>query len=68
MFQVNPKCVTLGELYGEIDSNTLEWHDGLIGSATRKFSSDPTLLKTEDGTSTRPVSRLTALSTPNPVS
>ncbi|VDI25996.1 Hypothetical predicted protein [Mytilus galloprovincialis] len=29
--------------------------------------SDPTLLKTEDGTSTRPVSRLTALSTPNPV-
>ncbi|XP_052105827.1 dynein axonemal heavy chain 6-like isoform X2 [Mytilus californianus] len=66
VFQVNPKCVTLGELYGEVDSNTLEWHDGLIGSATRKFSSDPSQLKTEDGTSTRPVSRLTALSTPNP--
>lgn len=68
MFQVNPKCVKLGELYGETDPNTFEWHDGLIGSATRKFSTDHSQLKSgEDGTNTRPVSRMTPLSTPNAV-
>ena len=37
-FAINPKCVKLGELYGETDINTFEWSDGLIASATRKFS------------------------------
>ncbi|CAG5136729.1 unnamed protein product, partial [Candidula unifasciata] len=37
-FVINPKCVTLGELYGETDPNTFEWSDGLIANATRKFS------------------------------
>jgi dynein heavy chain len=49
VFQVNPKCVKLGELYGETDPNTFEWHDGLIGSATRRFSTDPNQSKAEDG-------------------
>ena len=37
-FFINPKCVKLGELYGETDPNTFEWSDGLIALATRKFS------------------------------
>lgn len=65
---MNPKCVKLGELYGETDPNTFEWHDGLIGSATRRFSTDPNQSKAEDGSTSRPISRLTALSTPAPVS
>ncbi|XP_063775070.1 dynein axonemal heavy chain 14 isoform X3 [Pseudophryne corroboree] len=37
-FIINPKCVTLGELYGEIDPNTMEWSDGLLASAVRTFT------------------------------
>ena len=37
-FTLNPKCIKLGELYGETDMNTYEWTDGLIAIATRKFS------------------------------
>ncbi|XP_078503488.1 dynein axonemal heavy chain 14 [Lissotriton helveticus] len=37
-FIINPKCVTLGELYGEIDPNTMEWSDGLLAAAVRKFA------------------------------
>ncbi|KAH9496161.1 Dynein heavy chain 6, axonemal [Bulinus truncatus] len=39
-FTINPKCVTLGELYGETDPNTFEWSDGLIANATRRFSKE----------------------------
>ncbi|OWF46435.1 Dynein heavy chain 6, axonemal [Mizuhopecten yessoensis] len=38
VFTINPKCVKLGELYGETDPNTFEWTDGLIATATRKFA------------------------------
>ncbi|XP_066451266.1 dynein axonemal heavy chain 14 isoform X2 [Eleutherodactylus coqui] len=37
-FIINPKCVTLGELYGEINPNTMEWSDGLLASAVRTFT------------------------------
>ncbi|XP_069810836.1 dynein axonemal heavy chain 14 isoform X3 [Dendropsophus ebraccatus] len=37
-FIINPKCVTLGELYGEINPNTIEWSDGLLASAVRTFA------------------------------
>ncbi|XP_075057079.1 dynein axonemal heavy chain 14 [Mixophyes fleayi] len=37
-FIINPKCVTLGELYGKIDPNTMEWSDGLLASAVRTFT------------------------------
>ncbi|GFO34548.1 dynein heavy chain 1, axonemal, partial [Plakobranchus ocellatus] len=39
-FTINPKCVKLGELYGETDPNTFEWSDGLIANATRRFCKD----------------------------
>ena len=35
---MNPKCVSMGELYGETDPNTFEWTDGLIAAATRRFA------------------------------
>ncbi|XP_029448950.1 dynein heavy chain 14, axonemal isoform X2 [Rhinatrema bivittatum] len=41
-FAINPKCVTLGELFGEMDPNTMEWSDGLLASAVRKFAKHPT--------------------------
>ncbi|XP_071833092.1 dynein axonemal heavy chain 6-like isoform X4 [Apostichopus japonicus] len=37
-FSINPKCVKIGELYGQTDPNTLEWTDGLLASAIRRFS------------------------------
>ena len=40
VFTVNPKCVKLGELYGETDPNTYDWSDGLIAMAVRKFSKE----------------------------
>ncbi|XP_012153033.2 dynein heavy chain at 16F [Megachile rotundata] len=35
MYVINPKAITIGELYGEVDIMTNEWHDGLIGSKVR---------------------------------
>ncbi|XP_037937177.1 dynein heavy chain 6, axonemal [Teleopsis dalmanni] len=32
---MNPKAVTMNELYGYVDSKTLEWQDGLLGLAVR---------------------------------
>jgi len=66
MFTINPKCVKLGELYGETDPNTFEWTDGLIATATRKFAKEhlqPTL-----GEESRPSSTMSALSGIMPVS
>ncbi|KAI4494191.1 hypothetical protein M0802_009060 [Mischocyttarus mexicanus] len=34
MYILNPKAVTLGELYGEVDTLTNEWRDGLLGFQT----------------------------------
>eukprot|EP01041_Mallomonas_annulata_P001585 gene1585-3062_t len=33
----NPKCITMGELYGEFNPLTQEWHDGLASSIMREF-------------------------------
>ncbi|XP_065071378.1 dynein axonemal heavy chain 6-like isoform X2 [Rhopilema esculentum] len=38
MFSVNPKCISLGELYGEVDQMTMEWSDGLLAAAIRVFA------------------------------
>ena len=38
MFSVNPKCISLGELYGEVDQMTMEWSDGLLAAAIRAFA------------------------------
>lgn len=37
MCVLNPKCVTLGELYGQLDINTMEWNDGLLSAAIRNY-------------------------------
>ncbi|XP_076649863.1 dynein heavy chain at 16F [Halictus rubicundus] len=34
-YTINPKAITIGELYGQVDTMTNEWHDGLIGSTVR---------------------------------
>ena len=34
-YVLNPKSVTLGELYGEMNPLTLEWKDGLLGIMMR---------------------------------
>ncbi|KAK3576323.1 hypothetical protein CHS0354_039732 [Potamilus streckersoni] len=59
VFTINPKCVKLGELYGATDPNTFEWTDGLIATATRKFTKElgQTSFQVEDVT--RPNSGVT---------
>lgn len=34
-FIMNPKSLTIGELYGEVDLQTLEWHDGILPLSLR---------------------------------
>ncbi|XP_075229380.1 dynein heavy chain at 16F [Lycorma delicatula] len=34
-YTINPKSVTMGELYGEVNLMTLEWKDGLLGKFVR---------------------------------
>ncbi|XP_039091728.1 dynein heavy chain 14, axonemal [Hyaena hyaena] len=34
---LNPKCITLSELYGQLDPNTMEWTDGLLSTAVRNY-------------------------------
>jgi hypothetical protein len=38
---VNPKAVTLGQLYGEFDAGTREWNDGVLSRIVRLCSRDP---------------------------
>lgn len=35
-YPLNPKAVSLGELYGEFDLNTNEWTDGILSSVMRQ--------------------------------
>ena len=35
-FPLNPKALSLGELYGEFDINTNEWTDGILSSVMRQ--------------------------------
>uniref|UniRef100_A0A6Q2Z4C9 Dynein, axonemal, heavy chain 6 n=1 Tax=Esox lucius TaxID=8010 RepID=A0A6Q2Z4C9_ESOLU len=37
---LNPKAVTMGELYGEVNTLTLEWRDGLMALSVRAACSD----------------------------
>ena len=36
----NPKCITMGELYGEFDANTHEWQDGIASTMIRSAVND----------------------------
>ena len=47
VFTINPKCLSLAELYGEFDSNTMEWTDGLLSKAIRKFSKESSVKVTQ---------------------
>jgi len=37
---LNPKCLLLGELYGEVNPYTQEWQDGLASSIMREAALD----------------------------
>jgi dynein heavy chain len=37
---LNPKAITMGELYGEFNALTQEWHDGLASSIMKAFVKD----------------------------
>ena len=39
---LNPKCISMGELYGEVDEYSKEWHDGLASSIMRECANDET--------------------------
>ncbi|CAM9165960.1 unnamed protein product, partial [Chrysoparadoxa australica] len=39
---LNPKCITMGELYGEFNELTQEWHDGLASTIMRRATLDTT--------------------------
>ncbi|CAH8871669.1 unnamed protein product [Trichobilharzia szidati] len=41
-YVLNPKSITMGELYGEVHKLTLEWHDGLLASIVRQTCVDQT--------------------------
>lgn len=40
-FPLNPKSLSLGELYGEFDINTNEWTDGVLSSVMRQTCAGP---------------------------
>ncbi|KAF6769689.1 hypothetical protein AHF37_12303, partial [Paragonimus kellicotti] len=41
-YVLNPKAITMGELYGEVNKLTLEWHDGLLACIVRRTCADLT--------------------------
>ncbi|VDO08408.1 unnamed protein product [Rodentolepis nana] len=41
-YVLNPKSITMGEIYGEVNEKTMEWHDGLMGSIVRQTCNDAT--------------------------
>ncbi len=41
-YTLNPKCVSMGELYGEYNALTSEWKDGLASTLIRSAVTDST--------------------------
>jgi dynein heavy chain len=41
-YVLNPKSISMGELYGEVNSQTFEWHDGLMATIVRECVKDTT--------------------------
>lgn len=46
VFPLNPKAMSLGELYGEYDLATDEWADGVLSSLMRSACAGVRTLKT----------------------
>ena len=42
---LNPKCISMGELYGEFDLMTQEWHDGLASQIMRDYVAEESDMK-----------------------
>ena len=42
---VNPKSITMGQLYGETDLVTQEWKDGILSNKFRSASEDQTSVR-----------------------
>lgn len=47
-FIINPKSISIGELYGTTDMTTLEWSDGVFGNVIRNFASSTSQLDPEN--------------------
>ena len=39
-YVLNPKAISMDELYGGYDKNTREWTDGILSSLMRSVSAD----------------------------
>ncbi|KAF6274521.1 dynein axonemal heavy chain 14 [Rhinolophus ferrumequinum] len=59
---LNPKCITLDELYGHLDPNTMEWTDGLLSSTIRNYVYFNATGNSKKDNDLRPKSRISDLS------